>query len=289
MPRAPEAPGAGAARGRAFTSREIGLRAASGLVLAVATLLLTWGGPWPFAVLVATVAVIAIWEWGCVVRSRGFDMMTIAAAAGLVAATAVAAGGATAGGLALVGLTAAGVGVAGRLGEKSLLEGAGVLYIGLPAMALVWLRSDPVHGFAAIVMVLIAVWATDIGAFIVGRLVGGPKLCPAVSPNKTWAGLIGGVALSAVAGYTLAVNLGSSAPLSVVGLSMGLAVISQFGDLVESGIKRSYGVKDTSGLIPGHGGFLDRVDGLLLAAVAAAVYVLWTGAASQGAALLGFA
>lgn len=286
MPRAPEAPGAAASRGRPFTSRELGVRAASGVVLAVATLLLTWGGPWSFAVLVAAVAVIAIWEWGCVVRSSGFDVMTITAAAGLVAATAIASTGSIAGGLALVVLTAVGVGVAGRLSGKSLLEGAGVFYIGLPAMALVWIRSDPAHGFSAIMMVLIAVWATDIGAFIVGRLVGGPKLCPAISPNKTWAGLLGGVALSAVAGYVLAVNLGSLAPFSVAGISMGLAVISQFGDLIESGIKRSYGVKDTSGLIPGHGGFLDRVDGLLLAAVAAALYVLWTGAASPGVALL---
>jgi phosphatidate cytidylyltransferase len=259
------------------------------VVLAVATLLLTWGGAWSFAVLVAGVAVIAIWEWGCVVRSRGFDAMTVVAAGGLVGATAFAASGAVGAGLAIVVLTAIGIGVAGRLGGRSLLEGAGVLYIGLPAMALVWLRSDPAHGFAAIVMVLIAVWATDIGAFIVGRLVGGPKLCPAVSPNKTWAGLLGGVGLSALAGYVLAVNLGSLAPFGVVGLSMGLAVISQFGDLIESGIKRSYGVKDTSGLIPGHGGFLDRVDGLLLAAVAAALYVLWTGAASPGAALLALA
>lgn len=146
----------------------------------------------------------------------------------------------------------------------------GTPYIGVPALSLAWLRSDPASGFETILWLLCLVWATDIGAYFAGRLIGGPKLLPRVSPKKTWAGLIGGMVSAAGVGAGIAAWLG----LSVVGfglLSAGLAVVSQAGDLFESWVKRRFNVKDSSNIIPGHGGVLDRVDGVLPVAVVVAV------------------
>jgi phosphatidate cytidylyltransferase len=110
---------------------------------------------------------------------------------------------------------------------------------------------------------LAVVWATDIGAYAVGRGVGGPRLAPRWSPRKTWSGLAGGTVCAALAGGLTALALGVSPALPLVLTSAGLAIVAQFGDLAESLAKRRFGVKDSSGLIPGHGGLLDRLDGLL--------------------------
>ncbi|MEX0300013.1 MAG: phosphatidate cytidylyltransferase, partial [Kordiimonas sp.] len=147
----------------------------------------------------------------------------------------------------------------------------GLGYVALPLVALWWLRG--VDGML-VLWVLLIVWATDIGGYFAGKGIGGPKLAPQVSPKKTWAGLLGGMALSV--GVSVAVNaiepLGLSLGLLAL-LSAGFAVWSQVGDLAESGVKRSFGVKDSGGLIPGHGGLLDRVDGLVFVAPAVALVV----------------
>jgi phosphatidate cytidylyltransferase len=164
-----------------------------------------------------------------------------------------------------------------------LTRGAPVLRVlawayGLAALlALLWLRHQPAFGRETILWVLICIWATDIGAYFVGRTAGGAKLAPRISPGKTWSGLIGGMAWAAVAsavtGY--AFGLGETVHLAIAGAA--LAVVGQAGDLLESAAKRRAGVKDSGRLIPGHGGLLDRIDGLMAVLVAVAVARLVAG------------
>ncbi len=158
----------------------------------------------------------------------------------------------------------------------------GSLYLGLPGIAMIWLRGDDAAGRANVVFLVLVVWASDIGAYLAGRLIGGAKLAPAISPGKTWSGAAGGLAAAALVGM-LAVPLhdGPGAPARATAqalvLALGLGVAAQAGDLLESLIKRRFGVKDSGRLIPGHGGLLDRVDGLLAAAPAAALVALVAG------------
>jgi len=139
-------------------------------------------------------------------------------------------------------------------------------------------RLDPLWGFAALMLVLLVVWATDIGGYFAGRLIGGPKLWPQVSPKKTWAGAIGGFAASlAVAAAFAAFDLGKMLPTLL--LSAVFSIASQFGDLFESAVKRRFGVKDSSHIIPGHGGLMDRLDGFVAAIVLAAIFGFLRGGA----------
>lgn len=144
-------------------------------------------------------------------------------------------------------------------------------YIAAAQVASVLIRRDPAFGFVALMLVFIVVWVTDIGGYFAGRGIGGPKLWPRVSPKKTWAGAVGGfVASLAVAGGFAAADLGRTGPLLAVGAV--LSVVSQLGDLFESAVKRRFGVKDSSHLIPGHGGLLDRMDGFLAAILVASIF-----------------
>ena len=150
-------------------------------------------------------------------------------------------------------------------------------YAGVLAVAPTVLRSDSANGFLAMVMLFAIVWATDIVAYFVGRALGGPKLMPMVSPKKTWSGAIGGAAGAVIAAVSVAAaaRLGHWVMLALVGL--GLSVASQAGDLFESFLKRCYGAKDASQLIPGHGGLMDRLDGFIAAALVAVIIGLVRG------------
>jgi len=144
----------------------------------------------------------------------------------------------------------------------------------LPAISLLWLRASEPYGFAAVLFIFAVVWCSDIAAFAAGRLVGGPKLWPRISPNKTWSGLIAGVAAGAIAAVVI-VSLVADTSLwrpAIVGL--GLSLIAQGGDLSESALKRLFGRKDASDLIPGHGGFMDRMDSIVAVAIAAGLFAL---------------
>lgn len=159
---------------------------------------------------------------------------------------------------------------------------AGLFYIGLPCVALIWLREQPLHGRHIVFWLFCVVWATDTGAYFAGRAIGGPKLIPSISPNKTWAGLLGGMAsASLIGGLVAAINPVLPA-FALAGFASLVAIVSQAGDFTESGIKRSFGLKDASHLIPGHGGVLDRLDGLLFAAPFVAIcdlllgYAIWS-------------
>jgi phosphatidate cytidylyltransferase len=155
-------------------------------------------------------------------------------------------------------------------GRVAWLAG-GVIYIVVPSWALLYLRADSAAGAVTVFWLLAVVWAADTGAYAFGRWLGGPKMSPAISPKKTWSGLLGGIGSAGVVGGVTAMLLEKQSFLWLAGWSAGIGALSQAGDLAESWVKRHFGVKDTSGIIPGHGGLFDRVDGLLAAAVAVAV------------------
>jgi phosphatidate cytidylyltransferase len=152
-----------------------------------------------------------------------------------------------------------------------------VLYALAAIVALLWLRHQPALGRETIVWLVLCIWATDTGAYVVGQAAGGAKLAPRISPSKTWSGLVGGMAWAAVASAAVgyAFGLGETIPLAMIGA--GLAVVGQIGDLLESAAKRGAGVKDSGTLIPGHGGLLDRVDGLVAVLVVVALVRLEVG------------
>jgi phosphatidate cytidylyltransferase len=160
---------------------------------------------------------------------------------------------------------------------EPLWAALGTLWVALPCVAFLWLAGEKVGGRATLLWVFAAVWATDIGAYAFGYIFGGPRLAPRWSPRKTWAGLAGGVLCAALTGTATARLLGISPAVSLTVLSAGLAVVEQFGDLAESMAKRRFGVKDSGGLIPGHGGLLDRLDGLLAVVPAVALLTLIGG------------
>jgi len=161
---------------------------------------------------------------------------------------------------------------------------AGFAYVGLPCLALLWLRGVetdvPNAGMKLVLYLMFVVWATDIGAYFAGKRIGGPKLAPRISPSKTWAGLLGGMALAGGVGLLCATFTPYPSGVSAcVWVGLLLAVVSQGGDLFESWLKRQAGVKDSGTLIPGHGGLLDRIDGMLTGAPLFALMVALSGLA----------
>ena len=154
----------------------------------------------------------------------------------------------------------------------------GIPYAAIPILCLPFIREQPSpDGLWLILLLFLVVWASDIFAYFAGRHFGGPKLMPTVSPNKTWSGAIGGLSGALLVGFVFAIYVDLSPVMAVVG-SVIMSVFSQAGDLFESWFKRRFGVKDSSNLIPGHGGFLDRVDGLLTAVLPLSLYLLLTTA-----------
>jgi len=258
-------------------------RLVSAAILLPLALVNVWLGDPYWGALVCLFALIMAWEWTrmCIGAAGGSPF--ILGPAGLLAMVAVglgvllAATGRYSFGLALLALGAAAVGWLARRKDAAraipggpFWQGFGVLYVGLPSVAILWLRASPDGGLPALLWILVLVVAVDSGAFAAGRLIGGPKLAPRISPNKTWAGLAGGVVAAMLVGWLAAIWLGLPHRLPLVLISAGMAVVEQTGDLAESAFKRRFGVKDSSRLIPGHGGFLDRLDGLLAVALAAA-------------------
>ncbi|MBX6376834.1 MAG: phosphatidate cytidylyltransferase [Acetobacteraceae bacterium] len=262
-------------------------RVLSALVLGPAALACIWLGAAPWTALVAAAAAVLAWEWVhlCGLSTRAPPGIAVPVA--VLAAGALAVAGSPLGGLALLfvgfGLTWLRAARLPRRNGVALPAGtlaAGVLYIGIAGLALIVLRADNDAGRANVLFLFLVVWASDIGAYAVGRALGGPKLAPAVSPNKTWSGAAGGLVAAVLVGTGAAAAL---APGGEVWRSMAVAallgVMAQAGDLLESWIKRRFDVKDTSRLIPGHGGLLDRLDGVLAAAPVAA---LMAAALGQG-------
>ena len=256
-----------------WLSSNLKLRLISGAVLATVAFLLTYAGPLPFALLILVCALVISWEWGRLVRGATFDLGFFLHAIGVTAAIVLAAAGYAALALAVLVIAAITL-IPLYIGRGARLSGLGVFYVGLPAVALLWLRSDEPFGFTAVLFVFAVVWASDTAAYAAGRSIGGPKLWPRVSPNKTWAGFAGALTAGAAAGAIFAVLEPEVAPLRLILVGVALAFVAQAGDLAESALKRLFNLKDASDLIPGHGGFMDRMDSIVAAAVAAALLAL---------------
>ncbi len=248
------------------------LRVASSAVLVPVILVVAWLGGWTFLILCLLAALGILWEWSRLAGNVDAAVMApgIVALAAALAFTGFGHAGAAAASLA-IGAVAAGIGASYR--GSALVGGmwaaGGVIYAGAAFFGPALLRRDAGLGFVAFVFLALTVWATDTCAFAVGRAIGGPLLWPQVSPNKTWSGALGGLA-GGVAGGTLVAYADGLGRLAVVGvIALVLSALAQAGDLLESAIKRHFGAKDTSQLIPGHGGLMDRLDGFLVAAAAA--------------------
>jgi phosphatidate cytidylyltransferase len=267
---------------------DLGVRALSAAVLIPAVIADVWmGGIW-FHLFAALIGVLMAFEWVTIVHRQNPVQFALHAAGAMCGA-----------------LLPLDVGLAGGLGAIAVLSALsialalweepggpkwryfGVAYVSVPAIALVVLRNDPDFGIAAIIWVMVTVWAADTLAYFAGRIIGGPKLAPKLSPKKTWAGLGGAMAGSAIAAILTGLWIGIPG-LAILGvLAASLAIVEQAGDLFKSAMKRHYGVKDSGRLIPGHGGVIDRVDGLVAVAMAAALIgTLRAGVDHAGAGVL---
>ena len=265
-------------------SHNLLMRVAAASVLAPLAIAVAYAGGWLWSALVTLAAVGLYLEWLTVVGAAYEIRVTVSGSVALAIA-----GWYLAAGQITVSLAALALGLAVVVllsPQRRHWTAAGFLYAAAAQMASVLVRLDQAHGFVALAFVLLVVWVSDIGGYVAGRGIGGPKLWPRVSPKKTWAGAVGGFAGSLViaAGFA-AFGFGKSLPLLV--LAAILSVASQFGDLFESAVKRRFGVKDSSHIIPGHGGLMDRLDGYVAAILLAAIFgILRGGTDSIGRALM---
>ncbi len=245
------------------------VRFLSALVLGPAFIAVVWYGGWAFSGVIIVACLLCYREWMAISAKDAPAALLWGGYAVLFASGALAAAGRVDAALGLLVAGTIGAGVFAVTGRRGIWPALGLVYAGLPLLALVVLRQGG-EGLWALAIVLGVTWATDIAAYFAGRTLGGPKLWPAVSPKKTWSGAIGGLVGAMAAGVAVTAVSGIGAPLTVGLLCAVLSVLSQCGDLAESAFKRHFGVKDSGDLIPGHGGILDRVDGLVAVAVGAA-------------------
>lgn len=258
-------------------TRELRLRIVSGIVMMTVAVTALWFGGVAFWALASLLAVLMMIEWATMAQaSRWQLLLSVLAVAALMLSSlsfadpikrATIADRLIAQTVDLTGLAAILVAV---VSFRARL-GAGVLYAVFPAVALIYLREQPDQGFALALWTLVVVWATDIGAYFAGRAIGGPKIAPSISPSKTWAGLAGGMVGALVCGAAVASASGLGTSFFIAGAP--LAVAAQAGDFFESWLKRRSGVKDSGTLLPGHGGVLDRLDGVVPVALLVAAGV----------------
>lgn len=252
-------------------SRNLVMRVMAALVLAPTAIAIAYAGGWLWSVLVTLAAIGLYVEWLTIIGSARERLAVASGGAALAIA-----GFCLATGRIDISLVAIILGLACVVllsQERRIWVATGFFYAAAAQIASVLVRLDPIWGFPALIIILLVVWVTDIGGYFAGRGIGGPKLWPRVSPKKTWAGAIGGFAASiVVAGGFAAFGLGKIGPILLLGAA--LSIVSQFGDLFESAVKRRFGVKDSGHIIPGHGGLLDRLDGFVAAVVMAAIFGL---------------
>ncbi len=260
-------------------------RLASALVLAPSAIAAAYVGGWLFLGLCALAAGVILWEWTRLVFRATDPRVFVPGLAVLLMAMALTGerqAGAAIGTIAIGALLAGGMVAAWPrrypASNPAVWAVGGIVYAGVVLLAPALMRGDPELGFAALLFLFAVVWATDIFAYLVGRVVGGPLLCPGISPKKTWAGAVGGLAGGVAAGTLVAYARVGAEPAVAGALALLLSIAAQGGDLFESAVKRRFGAKDAGSLIPGHGGLMDRLDGFLVAALVAVLI----GSAHQG-------
>jgi phosphatidate cytidylyltransferase len=259
--------------------KNLGLRLRSAAIFAPPVFAAVYfGSPW-FDILVIAAALLMAWEWARMCSGGRFTLVGWAMESciavcllalyvnQLMLALVVAA----------VAACLAGLVAVARRHESPARIALGAVLISLFCLAFLWIRSFPGAGLELVVWLVLAVWFTDAGGYFFGRTIGGPKLAPRISPNKTWAGLAGGILLAVIWSCIWLVWQGGQEVLPVVAAAFAIAVLAQAGDLSVSAVKRRFGVKDTGGLIPGHGGILDRLDGMLLTGPATAFVLVLSG------------
>jgi phosphatidate cytidylyltransferase len=251
-------------------NRELMLRVCSALVLVPLAIGTAYLGGWPFALLWSLAALGVFWEWSALVAADGRRPAAMVGGAALVVSLGLAAVGRFTGAL-IVGATGMMAAAPMAPARHRGWAAAGVPYAGAIGIAPIALRSDSEDGFVAVIFLFAIVWTTDIVAYFLGRLIGGPKLMPRVSPKKTWSGAISGLAAAVLAAVAVAQVAGLSGLYSIALVAAILSAVAQAGDLFESRLKRRFGAKDSSHLIPGHGGLMDRLDGFVFAAAVAAL------------------
>lgn len=258
------------------------LTAAVLIPLAVAVV---WVGGRAYSGVIAFMLIILIFEWARIVDRAEFSGGFYALSVTAIGTVFLAAGGQYGGAMvaALAGGAVATLVQWGRQKTKpsparrglSLWPMTGGIYLLVPAICALYIRHDPAEGRALTLLLFAAVWATDSGAYLSGTFLGGPKLWPRLSPGKTWTGAIGGVICGAVTAVAVGLIFGVTATVPVLGLiGVALGTAAIIGDLIESALKRAYGVKDTGGAFPGHGGVLDRLDGFIIATIVLALVLV---------------
>lgn len=263
-------------RAGALRSSELVLRVCSALVLVPLAIGTAYLGGWAFALFWGAAAIGVLWEWISLVAPSEERSMLLIGGAALALAVALAGMGHALAAIVVLAMGALGVTALTLAQRRAWIAGA-VVYAGALAVAPIVLRTDEEEGFLAVIFLFAIVWMTDIGAYFAGRALGGPKLVPQVSPNKTWAGAVGGLVAAILAAVAVANLAALTAIFALAVLALALSVFAQGGDLFESFLKRRFHAKDSSHLIPGHGGLMDRLDGFVTASVAAALIGLLRG------------
>ncbi len=263
---------------------ELAVRILSAFVLASLAIAAAYAGGWLFGAFWLVGAIGIWWEWTALVSGAGNRLLFVLGATSLTLALAIAEIGMTRTPMLIIALGALGAGVFAPA-DRRIWAAGGLVYAGAVLTGAIMLRRDVELGLAALLFLFAVVWATDTLAYFAGRALGGPKLAPKISPNKTWSGAIGGAAGAVLAGVAVAMLAGLPNLWAIALVALLLSIAAQAGDLFESAVKRRFGAKDASHLIPGHGGFMDRLDGFAAAVTAAVVFgVLRAGmdAAAQG-------
>lgn len=255
------------------------VRVASAVVIAPPVLAAIYFGPPYMEIFILAAGAVVAWEWARLCgggRIDGFGWVSVAAVVAALLAACLRHYGEAAAVAGLAALALAPVLVQRRSPAAIWLPG-GIVYLTAAGLGLVFLRDRPQDGWQIVMWLLAVVWAADTGGFVAGRTLGGPKLAPSISPNKTWSGLAGAALAAAAVGMAVGwLWFGRNSAMLALA-SLGLALVAQAGDLLESRLKRRFGAKDSSHLIPGHGGLLDRVDGVLSAGLVVSLILWWSG------------
>ncbi|MEQ8285437.1 phosphatidate cytidylyltransferase [Thalassospira sp.] len=252
-------------------------RVLSALVMTPVAIAAVWFGSPYFDILLFLFSAGMMWEWSRMCAAGHYNGVSVVAAVALGVAMLMQVTGQEE--YIVMPIAISVIIAAARSGRNWLLAGFGVLYVSLAALTALWLRNQDGDGLLIIMWLFFLVWATDTGGYAFGKAIGGPKLAPRFSPKKTWAGLVGGMACAGLIGGLVTYFSADAINWTIVVVSMALAIVAQIGDLGESALKRHFKVKDSSNLIPGHGGLLDRADGMLSVFPIAFVMICFAGLA----------